>query len=189
MENKKEKYEYFNELLESNEMIDYKYLFVNWSNENKNVFFKYLGTRRKKELLENSITIHNILNNISHNYHRNIFFCVGDGKYPRSSYILSLLFPFNIVYCIDPNLSNELKEIPKNLICVKKYDYEFNFTENMEKRIPILVSIHSHGSFKNIFNILDNCLGFTASLKLTFLSILINQTRLKVSFGLGPVNT
>lgn len=84
-----------------------------------------------------------------------IFICNGDGKFCKTSYILSLIFTQCYIFVIDPIIKSNSK---KNIIYISKKDYEVNYNSiiknyiNTEQKITIInFYIRSHGNI----NIVD----------------------------------
>ena len=93
------------------------------------------------------------LNKNSNEY---IFICNGDGKYSKTSYILSKIFTKCYIFVINPVIKSISSK--KNIILISKKDYDVNYNSiiknyiNPDQKISIInFYIRSHGNI----NIVD----------------------------------
>lgn len=96
--------------------------------------------------------IHDILDN-----EKTLCIIPGDGKYPRAGYMFSLITKWQVV-SIDPIMNqtdiSKLGSLPSNLQCITGSSEDFDFDPYVGYNI-VLVHIHSHANFENMWSSLE----------------------------------
>lgn len=126
-------------------------------------YLKMLSSNKKsKDLFETSAFIHIIVKYLHRmREHRDIIFIViGDGKYPKCGFLLSLFFPNNEIISIDPECIND-PNYPTNLKVINDFDYNIDLNELIGNKRPFFVSKHGHGNFKKHFLEYENAMGIS----------------------------